>query len=656
MLWHLAGLAATVGITSQLTIGRSITNMRSDQQTFLLTLAAAFAVGAGVNIWWARRRGEHYRVVWTPLVAVVASGLAALALDLMQAPYVSRIIFVGCIALTTIVFGLAHWVRTVGLVAGAVVLLGIVLGMQWSDSALSALVERRLAASPKPSRSASLVETVYLPLSVAYYDNYFPNCDLENEPCDYTHRTGGGLDALAQGYLVAVGEGPLYYFTRDAEGVLTASRLPYTVPLNNAEFATSGESHYGRNKFRVTDILVEEHAGEATLYAAHHYYHKTADCVVVRLSAMRGSSARIASGTLPQQWDTLYETKPCIPRSPGPRLPEFHGEESGGKLARLDASTMLITVGDHSLDGWNSETIAAQDLASAFGKTMAIDLGTGAASVFTFGHRNPQGLYVAKSGDIWLAEHGPQGGDELNHLVRGTNYGWPLVSYGVDYGQRTWPISLTPNDHRGFEEPVYSWVPSIAVSNLIVLEKNRFPYWQGDMLIGSYGDSLLRARIRAGRVVSFEPVRLRSRRGRIRDLLEDRDGNIVLWLDAGGVAFIEPGESMAVANSATDSVRGQTLFAACTGCHALANGVTHGIGPDLAGIVNRSIAGGDGFQYSQALSKVSGRWTEQNLDRFLADPQAFAPGTTMQFSGVRDAASRAQLIAYLKDAKARAGR
>ena len=650
MLWHLAGLVATVGIVGQVLIGRSITSMPSRHQVFLLALAAAFVFAAGLNIWRLQRRAAPYSVLSTALLAIAAFGLAALALDLVQAPYVSRAALATCIALTILVLTLARWMRPIWLVAGAVVLVGL-------SAVVQGFMGRILEVRPTPLRSVSVVNTGYLSMTVTYYDNYFANCDAQTEVCNYLPRDGGGINAMREGYLLTTGEGLTYYATRDARGELTVSTLPYTVPINDADFAASGEPADHHRLFRVTDVLVEEHGDQATLYASHHYYYKSADCVVLRLSVMRGSSAGIANGTLPQRWDTLYETKPCLPRHPSPRHPMFFGMESGGSLARLDASTLLMTVGDHSFNGWNSYTNAAQDLQSDYGKTLAIDLDRGVSSVFTFGHRNPQGLYVTKTGEIWSTEHGPAGGDELNRLVRGTNYGWPLVSYGTEYGERFWPLSKTPNDHRGFEEPVYSWVPSIAVSNLIVLEKDRFPYWKGDMLIASYRASLFRARIRAGRVVTLEPVGLRrpSQRGRIRDLFEDRDGTILLWFDAGTLAFLEPEES-AAGTPQTESDRGQTLFAACIACHAVADGATHGIGPDLAGIVNRPIASADGFRYSQALAKSPGRWTEQNLDRFLADPQAFAPGNTMQFSGLPNPADRAQLIAYMKGADPRGER
>ena len=651
ILWHLAGLVVAVGITSQLAEGRSVIRMGGGELLFLLALSGAYVVAAAVNIVWLQRHTERSTVALTLLLAVSAFGVAALGLTLIQAPFVSRVILISCLITTAIVLVLPRWGRARWLIACAVVAIAVGAGLQAADRVAHRYLNRLTGNQPQVQRSTSLVHARYATLSATYYDNYFPNCDPQTGSCDYTPQTGGGLEDLGQGYLVATGEGLLHYFTRDAHGELHASRLPYRVPLNAADFAQSGESEYGLGVFRVTDILVEEEAGQVALYAAHHFYYKANDCVVLRLSIMRGASERIINGTHPEQWQTVFETKPCMPRSSGPKNVVFHGLESGGRLARLDPATILMTTGDHQFDGWNSEQMAAQDLASHYGKTLAIDLESGTASVFTFGHRNPQGLFVTKSREIWSTEHGPHGGDELNRLVRGTNYGWPLATYGTDYGDHnTWPVSLTPNDHRGFEEPVYSWVPSIAISNLIVLETNRFPAWQGDLLIGSYRESLYRARIRAGRVVTLESIRLRTRRDRIRDLIEDRDGNIVLWFDDGPVAFLEPAGAASVPTTEATANRGQALFGACAACHAVADGATHRLGPDLARIVGSPIGDREGFRYSPALANRSGRWTDESLDRFLADPQAFAPGNTMVFTGMPNAADRAELIAYLKEA------
>jgi cytochrome c len=93
------------------------------------------------------------------------------------------------------------------------------------------------------------------------------------------------------------------------------------------------------------------------------------------------------------------------------------------------------------------------------------------------------------------------------------------------------------------------------------------------------------------------------------------------------------------------------LFARCVGCHNIETGTVHAIGPDLKGIFQRPIAAADGFKYSEALKGFSGKWTEEKLDAFLANPQQFAPGTSMQAGAIPDPATRASLIEYLKNKK-----
>jgi cytochrome c len=90
------------------------------------------------------------------------------------------------------------------------------------------------------------------------------------------------------------------------------------------------------------------------------------------------------------------------------------------------------------------------------------------------------------------------------------------------------------------------------------------------------------------------------------------------------------------------------FFAQCSGCHSVEGGARHGIGPDLKGIFERPVASAHGYGYSEALKRSSGRWTEEKLDAFLASPQKFGPGTSMQFEGISDPAIRASLIEYLK--------
>ena len=225
---HLAGLAA-IALTAQWLIGTSILSMRRDQHVFLLAVAAAFVVAAAFNLWSLRQRFERWQPASMVLLVVAAFGVGALGLLLVQAPFVSRTTLVASMALTMTVLTMARWMRTAWLVVGSLAVLVGSIGTLSDDPIPRALMHRVAGIAPKPSHTVSVVETRYGAVSATYYDSYFPICDAQTGSCDYTPRTGGGVDALADGYLVATGEGALHYVTRDAQGALTVSRLPYTV-------------------------------------------------------------------------------------------------------------------------------------------------------------------------------------------------------------------------------------------------------------------------------------------------------------------------------------------------------------------------------------------------------------------------------------------
>lgn len=326
-------------------------------------------------------------------------------------------------------------------------------------------------------------------------------------------------------------------------------------------------------------------------------------------------------------------------------------------MALLDPQTMLLTVGDHLFNGYDRNEMVAQDPKADFGKTLRIDLASGKAEMFTLGHRNPQGLFITTNGTIWQTEHGPRGGDELNRLVAGRNYGWPLVTYGTDYGSDIWPLNERQGDHQGFERSLHAWVPSIAISNLLTLEGALFSKWNEDLLIGSYSKNLWRVRLRDDRVAFVEPIEVRALgSGRIRDLAEDKSGRIVLWIDGGTLAFLSPKGAAAAqpSDKGTGTVAkapADLFLAQCGACHQATAGASNAVGPALNGIVNRAIASNANFGYSGALKQVKGTWTETQLDQFLANPQKFAPGTAMAFAGITDPAERKAIIEFLNSQK-----
>jgi glucose/arabinose dehydrogenase len=158
----------------------------------------------------------------------------------------------------------------------------------------------------------------------------------------------------------------------------------------------------------------------------------------------------------------------------------------GGRMAFLADGSLLLTTGD----GFDYRE-DAQDVGSGLGKVLRMnDDGSpapgnpfpGSPYVYSYGHRNAQGLAVSRTGDIWLHEHGPRGGDEVNRIEAGVNYGWPAITYGVDYSGAV----ISPyTEMEGMAQPVHHWTPSIAPSGLSIYEGELFPEWSGDLLLGA---------------------------------------------------------------------------------------------------------------------------------------------------------------------------
>jgi glucose/arabinose dehydrogenase len=159
--------------------------------------------------------------------------------------------------------------------------------------------------------------------------------------------------------------------------------------------------------------------------------------------------------------------------------------------------------------------------------------------IWSYGHRDPMGLYRhPKTGDLWLHEHGPRGGDEVQVVRKGANYGWPIVSYGLQYDGG--PVGMGIPWQEGMEIPAWVYVPSIAPSDLVIYEGAAFPAWQGNFLIGAMaGMHLNRLVFRDGEVVAEERLAQRLL-GRIRSIGIDAQGLIYLGTDNGEVWRLRP--------------------------------------------------------------------------------------------------------------------
>lgn len=159
--------------------------------------------------------------------------------------------------------------------------------------------------------------------------------------------------------------------------------------------------------------------------------------------------------------------------------------------------------------------------------------------IYSYGHRNIQGMvFDSTTGVLWAHEHGPKGGDEVNTIKPGLNYGWPEVTFGREYSGGY----IAPSEGEGFEPPVIHWTPSIAPSGFAVYRGNRIPEWRGDLFAGALaGQHLRRMIVEDGEIVSQE-VLLENTLGRIRDVREGPDGHLWLLIDSasGSLLKIEP--------------------------------------------------------------------------------------------------------------------
>jgi aldose sugar dehydrogenase len=208
---------------------------------------------------------------------------------------------------------------------------------------------------------------------------------------------------------------------------------------------------------------------------------------------------------------------------------------------------LYVSVGEGgttSYGGTNSGNLNSQNVQSIWGKVHRLtDAGavpntnpimpgaTTASTIFSYGHRNPQGLIVNPfTNEVWETEHGPKGGDEVNIIQRGANYGWPLVSHGMNYDNTPVSASSTRSD---ITAPIYTWSPSIAPSGMTFITNDQFKKWKGNLLVGALSFRYLsRLEIEGNKIIKehklFENI------GRVRNVKQGPDGAIYVSIEGPG--------------------------------------------------------------------------------------------------------------------------
>jgi glucose/arabinose dehydrogenase len=244
--------------------------------------------------------------------------------------------------------------------------------------------------------------------------------------------------------------------------------------------------------------------------------------------------AKIMDDTLVEK-EVLYKARPNSKK----------GQHFGSRITFDNEGYLYFSVGDRGNREQNP-----QDITRDCGKIYRLhDDGTiptdnpfvntahAKTAIFSYGHRNPQGMAKhPETGAIWINEHGPKGGDEINSITKGKNYGWPVISYGVNYsGTRFTEIT----EKEGMEQPIYYWVPSIAPSGMAFVTSNKYPDWQDSILVGSLKFQYLeRLVLKDNKVVKREA--LFKNIGRIRHVAQAPDGYIYVAVEGLGIVKIIP--------------------------------------------------------------------------------------------------------------------
>jgi glucose/arabinose dehydrogenase len=257
-----------------------------------------------------------------------------------------------------------------------------------------------------------------------------------------------------------------------------------------------------------------------------------------------GGRTAIARAKLNDGNGRLDETK-IIFRQEGPLS---SGNHYGCRITQADDGNLFVTLGEHF-----AARDHAQELGNHLGKVIRITTDGSAAAgnpfigragakpeVWSYGHRNGQGLAInPASGELWEIEHGPRGGDEVNIIGKGKNYGWPVIGYGIDYSGAIIHESKVKD---GMDQPVKYWVPSIAPSGMLFYTGKLFPKWSGSLFTGALAGTMLVRLSLNGNAVTGEERLLQNLHERIRDVRQGPDGALWLLTDstAGRILRVAP--------------------------------------------------------------------------------------------------------------------
>tara|TARA_B100000795_G_scaffold214935_1_gene168745 strand:- start:362 stop:1753 length:1392 start_codon:yes stop_codon:yes gene_type:complete len=378
-------------------------------------------------------------------------------------------------------------------------------------------------------------------------DTAYNIIELEYFPIP-TYSSYGGIAQIDDDILYLSGDSDLFLLKKNSNKKIKFEfEEIFSSRINNKKkiFIKNNEKivgNYAERFFGVKDILVDNFKDfkNKLLFASSLQYNESNDCYTVGVyySEIINTNAFEIS-----KWKSIFSTKKCLTVDLTTN-PRFAAASAGGRLIKIDEDHVLLSIGDFYADGVNGPAMS-QDLSNMYGKTIKINIKNLNYEVFSYGHRNPQGLFIDKNNNIFSTEHGPTYGDELNLIFQNNNYGWPIATYGTNYkssdayvkdandNKKEWPLDTTNNTHNSFSKPLFSWGNTIGISNLIVYENNYFPKWNKNLIVSTLASNQLIRMIfddKKKSIIYKENIKLDKR---IRDIIEMSDGRIALLTDRG---------------------------------------------------------------------------------------------------------------------------
>lgn len=472
---------------------------------------------------------------------------------------------------------------------------------------------------------------------------------------------GGGLTSFGDELLLVTHEGNIMLIS-EHEIIQTKIIAPDNGLEKYITVAKSSKYNNFSHRFdfvRYNDILFYTAVNYQCLLLSYSEWMSDGECfcnTIAKLVLPNGINSIMDFQAKRDDWEIIYRSQPCLKlKSEGLAI---DGRLAGGRMAYYKPNKIVLGNGDYEFNGVQNLISYPQLKSNDYGKVIEIDLINGKYRIISIGHRNIQGILFDSGGQLWVCEHGPRGGDELNLIVEGKNYGWPDVTLGTKYDKLPWPVKGEYGRHDLHTSPTYAWVPSVAISNIIEIE-NFHPSWDGDILASSLaGRTLYRLRVKDNKVIFVEPIKIGER---IRYAHQHVDGRIILWTDKHNIWFISSTENnyakeridkLITISDYNDQQKKaiKLAFDMCIMCHSFESN-HHQLAPALNSIYNSRI-GGTGFShYSEALKSKLGRWTNAKLVMFLQDPQSLVPGTSMPNPRIKDKQVIDAIIEILKKLK-----